>query len=276
MVDLAPLLGDDGTPTLEGLLDLWSLIYASYVGEEELLQGFLSDAGGGEIVQWQFDPNSNLVDFSLTRFGDHWVLAIAGTTSFVQWVGNVGGASALAYLGGDIYVHGWFNLMWQGIRDFVSAFAPLVNAQSRFTVAGHSLGGAVAQLAANELSRLYGGNRVELCAFAAPKALTAGYRGPQPGTYIRINRIGDPVPYLPPQFAVSLWTPYLDAVHWNLATAIHWYTYGQGYLITDGGSIVPDSRGFTGALPDLFTTERLNFEAHTADSWTDLFDSAEG
>ncbi|KAI5927787.1 Alpha/Beta hydrolase protein [Camillea tinctor] len=114
-------------------------------------------------------------------------------------------------------VHMGFLTSWQiARRDVLPAIKPLREQYPDYTVhlVGHSLGGAVAALAALELKVSLGWDNVVVTTFGEPRVgndefvgyldsvfqLAAADKGAQAGqqqTYRRVTHVGDPVPLLP-------------------------------------------------------------------------------
>lgn len=259
---LAQLKNLDGTLSYEACLELFSAVYCSYVGSRQGLQNLLNITGGGEILYWLFDPAIVNVDFSISRQGNRYILAFAGTASKIQMYGNILGGVAATYYGSAVFANSFFNLLWIGSRTQILAALPSPGSEVIITITGHSMGGAVGQLAGNELAGIYGSDKVELLAFAQPKALTKGYTGPSPATYLRVQRFGDPVPYMPPKVLFGVWVPLFLGGGSILGSTMQWQHYGEGWILREDATLAPDPGEQEGGWLDAWRVNSLSIDAH--------------
>ena len=132
------------------------------------------------------------------------VVAFRGSSSLKNWMTDFRFRHIKADLCDKCEVHRGFWTSWIESRDSVVPAVKLVLAlhpKARVVVTGHSLGGAIAVLAAAELRKH--GHWVDLYTFGAPRVGTkevahylAGTLGK--GKTYRITNLDDPVPHLPP------------------------------------------------------------------------------
>lgn len=99
--------------------------------------------------------------------------------------------------------HAGFLSRWRSIRSKLVAALPRVcSKDARLVITGHSLGGAIAALAAPDIALSMPHTPVSLITFGAPMFADARYNGRSPPqnlrTSIRCVHVGDVVQYLPP------------------------------------------------------------------------------
>jgi predicted lipase len=130
------------------------------------------------------------------------VVSFRGSASIENWITNLDFIIVSTNLCTGCTAHRGF---WQSWLDARSAVTASLNQLStahpsyQIVTAGHSLGGAIATLAAADLRNL--GYKVTLYSFGAPRvssAKLANYITSQPGGNYRITHWNDPVPNIPP------------------------------------------------------------------------------
>jgi hypothetical protein len=133
----------------------------------------------------------------LEQRGEVWIV-IGGTAAWIQWGQNASGFFQQDYLYDEgIYVHGYFQWCAQAIRGEIGPVYGEKWKEKKLHIAGHSLGGATAQLLAYAMHHDFGCEDVELMTIGQPRAVAAGYEGWQPPRYWRISNDRDVVTYLP-------------------------------------------------------------------------------
>jgi hypothetical protein len=149
-----------------------------------------------------------------------WVV-FAGSESQDDWRINFDMWKVPAAAGMPGYVHSGFSVQWGHARDKVNEkMANLKNAGYRRVVfTGHSLGGAVATLAAAEMKHRHPELEVELINFGAPKPADEEWMANTnrllAGHVSRVINSNDPVPCIPPLFSDGL----TGATIWNMDTS---------------------------------------------------------
>lgn len=236
-----PLTTDGTTPDGEALLEQCAGLVCLYWGDQAGMQSLINLCGGGEILYFFFDPTNPVPCIAFARQGLHYYIWVAGTVNIDQWTGNVAGALTPRPYANGILVHSFFWLLAQQLIAGGESRLPTPADGIKFTVTGHSLGGAVAQILCIELGTRYGRDNVELLTFGQPKCFTAGLPGTQLWpTYVRVRVPQDPVPMVPPDrllsFFLSLGIP--SAVQ---SVAYEWTHYGTGYQLGAGGTLSPDA-----------------------------------
>lgn len=259
----AEILKPNGSLSFQAALELWTAVYAVYGNRQASLQALLNATGGGSVLLWIVNPTAIHVDVAVCRQGERYLIVFAGTTNKAQMFGNIIGGAAGLYRGGGVFANSFFMLLWEGVRRAVLNELPSPSSSVRITVTGHSLGGAVGQLASNDLAEIFGAGSVDLLAFAQPKALTVGYVGPSPATYIRLCRYGDPVPWIPPRIITTLWAPFAALGVPTTGTSLLWQHYGDGWLLREDGSLTEDPGEYLGGWLDLYRSQGLFFDAHS-------------
>ncbi|KAF2867901.1 Alpha/Beta hydrolase protein [Massariosphaeria phaeospora] len=137
------------------------------------------------------DPTNNLI-----------VLTFRGSSTLNNWLTNMDFALIRTKLCSSCTVHRGFYQSWLDARDALLDVLKATSAQYphyKIVVTGHSLGGAIATLAAAQLRN--DGYAVALYTLGAPRvgdAKLSKYISEQPGGNYRITHYNDPVPRMPP------------------------------------------------------------------------------
>ncbi|KAB5547318.1 Alpha/Beta hydrolase protein [Coniochaeta sp. 2T2.1] len=148
--------------------------------------GILTDIQGLIAV----DPTSKLI-----------VVTFRGSSSVRNWISNIVFAFSSCSLVSGCQVHTGFNAAWAEVSSSVkSGVTAALKANPGFAVVatGHSLGGAVATLAA---AALRSSASVDLYTYGSPRVgndAFANFVSSQPGLETRVTHLDDPVPRLPP------------------------------------------------------------------------------
>lgn len=134
------------------------------------------------------------------------VLSFRGSRSGPNWFHDLNFRHMDTDLCPNCRVHRGFWTAWVEIRDAIKADVLQVleaHPDFRFAITGHSLGGALATLAAGEIRKMNDdlGRRTELYSFGSPRLgdeLTVDFLSKQSTLSYRITNRKDPVPRLPP------------------------------------------------------------------------------
>lgn len=250
MAEFSPLTTDGTTPSAEALLEQCAGLVCLYKGAQTKAQELIDLCGGGQILFWFFDPANPIPAIAFLRQGDHYLAWCAGTVNVNQWLGNVQGFLAPAPWNDGVLVHGYFKALadffWEQGQSRLPPVAPGV----RWTITGHSLGGAIAQILAVYLGQRYGTENVELLTFGQPKAFTEGLiEADLWARYVRVRVWGDPVPQVPPDRVLS-WFLSIGLPSAQLSVAFGWTHYGSGWMLNSGGILTPDAGlGFWQTVP---------------------------
>ncbi|KAH7337905.1 Alpha/Beta hydrolase protein, partial [Pyrenochaeta sp. MPI-SDFR-AT-0127] len=137
------------------------------------------------------------------------VVGFRGTASLLGWIINLRFNRVPTTICDGCGVHQGFWDSWLSVRDTISnAVRNAVAANPGFSVVctGHSLGGAIASLAAADLRNA--GYNATLYSFGAPRfadAALSNYISSQPGGNYRITHTNDPVPRVPPSWTGAVY-----------------------------------------------------------------------
>lgn len=128
------------------------------------------------------------------------LVCIRGTQTPKEWMANFTAVPNPFSLARDFgLVHLGFEMMQRSVRGSISAALQNVDANARVTVVGHSLGGAMATLAAVDLKRNLGRQTVDVCTFGGPRVGKFIFRHKfnREITCYRVTNRGDVVPHVP-------------------------------------------------------------------------------
>ncbi|KAI1469729.1 alpha/beta-hydrolase [Daldinia caldariorum] len=133
------------------------------------------------------------------------VVSIRGTHSIRNWIADLSFVPLPCHLVDGCLMHTGFHVSWKEIEDKLLkgvAAAKKANPSYEIIFTGHSLGGAVATVAAGYAREK--GYKLDLYTYGSPrvgnKALV-DFITAQPGGEYRVTHSDDPVPRLPPIFA---------------------------------------------------------------------------
>ena len=130
------------------------------------------------------------------------VVSFRGSASIQNWIANLNFNAVDTDLCRGCTAHAGFWTSWREARTGVlNAVKTVAQAKPGYKIVatGHSLGGAIASLAAADLRK--GGYSVALYTYGAPRIASptlSDFISKQPGGNYRITHLNDPVPRLPP------------------------------------------------------------------------------
>jgi triacylglycerol lipase len=105
------------------------------------------------------------------------LVCIRGTQTPREWLANFTAVPNQFDLVKDFgLVHLGFERMHRSVRQSIQVGLASVDAATRITVLGHSLGGAMAVLAAIDIKRNFGKTNVDVCTFGSPRVGKIGFR----------------------------------------------------------------------------------------------------
>jgi hypothetical protein len=129
------------------------------------------------------------------------LICIRGTQTPREWLANFTAVpTPFRLVPGFGQVHLGFQRMHQSVRDSIATGLNAVPAATRVTVLGHSLGGAMAILAAVDLKRNYGRASVDVCTVGGPRTGKIDFRRSFNAEIARCYRLTnqfDIVPHVP-------------------------------------------------------------------------------
>ncbi len=128
------------------------------------------------------------------------LVCIRGTQTPREWMANFTAVPNPFSIAADFgLVHLGFEMMHRRVRGSIAAALSNVAANARITVVGHSLGGAMATLAAVDIKRNLG-RQVDVCTFGGPRVGKFIFRhrfNSEVPTCYRVTNRGDIVPHVP-------------------------------------------------------------------------------
>jgi hypothetical protein len=105
------------------------------------------------------------------------IVCIRGTQTPREWLANFTAVPNQFDLVKNFgLVHLGFERMHRSVRQSIQVGLASVDAATRITVLGHSLGGAMAVLAAVDIKRNFGKTNVDVCTFGSPRVGKIGFR----------------------------------------------------------------------------------------------------
>ncbi|KAF1958607.1 alpha/beta-hydrolase [Byssothecium circinans] len=161
-------------------------------------------ANATSVIEYASELASDVTGFvSLDPTNKFIVIAFRGTASIDNWITNINFKEADTNLCKDCTAHAGFWQSWQDSRkEVLTSVEKLTAANPTFKIVttGHSLGGAIATLAAADLRTLK--YKVDLYTYGAPKVAgsTLSTYITKQGNNYRVTHYNDIVPQVPPMF----------------------------------------------------------------------------
>ncbi|KAH7119548.1 Alpha/Beta hydrolase protein [Dendryphion nanum] len=156
-------------------------------------------------LEFQNTPHTDTTGFvAIDNTNQLIVVSFRGTASFLGWIVDFTYNRTPTTICNGCGAHQGFWTAWLSVRDAISnTVRDLVVANPGFNVicTGHSLGGAIASLAAADLRNA--GYNATLYSFGAPRfadSVLSEYISNQPGGNYRVTHTNDPVPRVPPSW----------------------------------------------------------------------------
>ncbi|OIW30011.1 lipase [Coniochaeta ligniaria NRRL 30616] len=180
------------------------------------------------------------------------VVTFRGSKSVRNWISNIVFAFSDCSLVSGCQVHTGFSAAWGEVSSAVTsgvAAAKKANPGYAVVATGHSLGGAVATLAAAYLRA--SGTAVDLYTYGSPRVgndAFAGYVSAQSGLEVRVTHLDDPVPRLPP---LLFGYRHTSPEYWLSDGSATTTAYGVSDVKVCAGSANTDCNAGTGGL-DIF------------------------
>lgn len=129
------------------------------------------------------------------------IVSIRGTLVPEEWLRNFTAIPAdYSFLPNFGTVHLGFRLVYASVRASLEQGLAAVPGNTRVTVIGHSLGGAMATLAGPDIKRNLNQENVDICTFGGPRVGKPNFRGKFNGEIARCYRVTnqfDIVPHVP-------------------------------------------------------------------------------
>ena len=240
-----PPLADFGTDAanMDAARQQLFLISAVYNDRREDVEAYLGESG--VILAWQrqktaWPPSWAIIQTAANKY----FVVIEGTTNVSQALQHFWGSFGLSQDDQFVRNFGPWEVVSTELQESLAEFLSPPSRNLDLRIAGHSYGGAVAQLLGNHYRRTLGPESdIQVMTFGAPRAVTNQYSGPQPQTYWRIESTNDPVTALPPGETVPV---LVDSVlSWFVpSAAAAWQHRGnQVILYPQGNTSLPTPPG---------------------------------
>jgi hypothetical protein len=212
-------------------------VAALYWDRRDKLEALLG--ADGEVMAFVHQPDSWPPSYAVLRTGNTYALAMAGTTNIAPQVpGHIKGTFARQAPLEGCQVHGQWLQAWEEVWALVRPLLPNDLAGADLRLAGHSYGGALAQIGALLLAAEPQPPAVSVLTLGSARGVTEGYAGPVP-TMWHLYSDGDPVFKLPVNLSEVPFT-----FHWVIplvwrAFMPRWKHYGTSIPLGPGGRLGP-------------------------------------
>jgi pimeloyl-ACP methyl ester carboxylesterase len=231
---------DDGTLNVVAAAQQCALCAMTYEKDQEAVADLLG--ADGELVWFHEAAGTWLPSVTVCKSGPNRYFACSeGTVNTLQGIAQGGPTNSLIPYPPDSQTVeiGAGLFYWQAYLNLAAGLAdhiPLDDPATRVYFSGHSMGGAIAQLAAYEFARNVDPARVQVLTLGQPQALSGGYTGPQPAVYMRVRSLDDLVPFYPESApGVSLVNPLLPLSYTLIFGG--WRHYGREYVLSVDGTV---------------------------------------
>ncbi|KFY09320.1 hypothetical protein V492_05522 [Pseudogymnoascus sp. VKM F-4246] len=192
---------------------------------------------------------------SVSTIREEIVIAFRGSASIRNWIANVNFAYVDFGCSG-CSAHAGFATAWAEPRSAILNALKATTAQYpsyKVVVTGHSLGGAVATLAAADIRSQ--GYAADLFTYGSPRTgngAFADWVSAQPGTTARVTHINDPVPRLPPMIVAG----------YRHTTPEYWLSTGSATNVDYTLADIKVCTGIATTGCNAGTTATLDLDAH--------------
>lgn len=161
-------------------------------------------------------------------------ICFRGSNDKQDWLDNFS-TSLFPFFSG--YAHSGFVEHWDQLSELVEELA-LQNTDREIILCGHSLGGALAALAAIHLNRKgFSWDSLNVCTFGAPRALDVKLATSVRCVSLRVVNYGDPVP-LAPLSIVPRWAGGKDCGRYQHHSSAAWFLMEDGTIRTERKSFL--------------------------------------
>ena len=164
-----------------------------------------NELGGSEFFEFFNEAKTNTQAF-IVKVNGHVTLAFRGTQQLQDLAIDALTAKTLVNLFPPRRVHTGFLLAYQSVRDDILTAVDTLN-PTRIFVTGHSLGGALATLAALDLAVVSQSKLITMYNFGCPRVGDWGYAGYYNGKVGESFRVVVPADFIP-KVPLSGWWPF--------------------------------------------------------------------
>lgn len=244
-----------------------ALITCLYWNDLPSAKDVISNCGGGQVLVWNFEGDIRHPGFCLFRNGSNFYAIIAGTTNLAQMTANVNGIAGVPYnLAGTVFVHTYFKFAAGNISTQIKSFMPTDPSGIKLSLSGHSMGGSIAFLIANEMAAFLDEDNVEVMTFGEPRSLTTRAETAAPHHY-RLVMENDLVANLPQRNAQA-WIRASPVAFLGFSRRFSWAHYGDRYNLTPAGSLTLTPDPVPDPLSELSEINSDTINAHLIQTYT--------